>query len=268
MNSRFFTLVALLMLGRLPYLYDDRPLTKGQAVFLVLLLLVGLVLFQINGAWFALLGLLILLFIGIWASEKTILKKKKTRLIGRATSFLLSLLVFSLFTTPHSTLGFHQGRITALIQFLDQNVLFFDLTGVLDQRDTIQLILAGSLFLLNEANLIVRLIFQVFGFSPLAAMGTTSAQPELLPQVSSLETLESEEDYQAGRVIGILERLFVYYAVLQGVYSIVGFITAAKAFARFKELEKRAYAEYVLIGTLVSVLIAVATAWLTAISLR
>jgi len=61
-------------------------------------------------------------------------------------------------------------------------------------------------------------------------------------------------------VIGILERIFVYFAVMLNEYSIIGFIVAAKAFARFKELDKKAFAEYVLIGTLASILIALIAA--------
>jgi hypothetical protein len=50
--------------------------------------------------------------------------------------------------------------------------------------------------------------------------------------------------------------------VLAGQYTAIGFIVAAKAFARFKELEQRAFAEYVLVGTLLSVLLAVVSALL------
>jgi len=57
-------------------------------------------------------------------------------------------------------------------------------------------------------------------------------------------------------VIGILERILVYYLVLNLQFTAIGFIIAAKSFARFKELEKREYAEYVLIGTLASTIIA------------
>ncbi len=43
----------------------------------------------------------------------------------------------------------------------------------------------------------------------------------------------------------------------------IGFILAAKAFARSKELENRSFAEYVLLGTLVSTLIAILAGQLT-----
>lgn len=60
------------------------------------------------------------------------------------------------------------------------------------------------------------------------------------------------------QAIGMLERLLVYGFVLQGQYAAIGLILAAKSFARFKEMDERDFAEYVLIGTLLSVTSAVA----------
>jgi hypothetical protein len=45
--------------------------------------------------------------------------------------------------------------------------------------------------------------------------------------------------------------------VLLGEYSAVGWIIAAKSLARFKALEDREFAEYFLVGTLASLLLAV-----------
>ncbi|MCB1318491.1 MAG: hypothetical protein KDK27_21140, partial [Leptospiraceae bacterium] len=43
-----------------------------------------------------------------------------------------------------------------------------------------------------------------------------------------------------------------YLFILSGAFEAAGFIMAAKGFARFKELDDRNFAEYVLIGTLLS----------------
>jgi hypothetical protein len=45
--------------------------------------------------------------------------------------------------------------------------------------------------------------------------------------------------------------------VLLGDYAAVGWIIAAKSLARFKQLEDREFAEYFLVGTLASFLLAV-----------
>jgi hypothetical protein len=48
--------------------------------------------------------------------------------------------------------------------------------------------------------------------------------------------------------------------VLLGQYGAIGFVLAAKGLVRFKELENRDFAEYVLFGTLLSALISILVA--------
>jgi hypothetical protein len=66
-------------------------------------------------------------------------------------------------------------------------------------------------------------------------------------------------DVARGRAIGALERALALTLVLLGQYAAVGWIVAAKALARFKALEDREFAEYFLIGTLASFLLALLT---------
>lgn len=65
-----------------------------------------------------------------------------------------------------------------------------------------------------------------------------------------------------GRMIGILERMLVVTLVLIDQWGALGLILAAKSIARFKDLEKRRFGEYYLVGTLTSFLIAIASALL------
>lgn len=65
----------------------------------------------------------------------------------------------------------------------------------------------------------------------------------------------------AGQYIGILERLFTFAAVLTGYLQIIGFLLAAKSVFRFSDLTRskdRKLTEYILVGTLLSFLIAIA----------
>src|SRR5438132_11778342 len=64
-------------------------------------------------------------------------------------------------------------------------------------------------------------------------------------------------DVARGRAIGALERALALTLVLLGEYGAVGWIIAAKSLARFKALEERGFAEYFLIGTPGSFLLAV-----------
>ena len=65
-------------------------------------------------------------------------------------------------------------------------------------------------------------------------------------------------DIARGRTIGALERALALTFVLLGQYGALGLIVAAKSLARFKALEDREFAEYFLIGTLASLLLALA----------
>jgi hypothetical protein len=66
----------------------------------------------------------------------------------------------------------------------------------------------------------------------------------------------------AGKYIGILERLFVFCFIITNHFEAIGFLLAAKSIFRFgdlKEAKDRKLTEYVLIGTLLSFGIAIAT---------
>jgi hypothetical protein len=59
-----------------------------------------------------------------------------------------------------------------------------------------------------------------------------------------------------GRLIGNLERLLLTLVVVGGSYAALGFLVAAKGLIRSEELQEREFAEYFLVGSLCSVLVA------------
>lgn len=67
----------------------------------------------------------------------------------------------------------------------------------------------------------------------------------------------TDEEYNRGRVIGNLERILLILTVLVGSYEALGLIIAAKGLIRGREMEDRDRAEYFIIGSLMSVLVAV-----------
>lgn len=95
-------------------------------------------------------------------------------------------------------------------------------------------VLFGLLLATNEVNLFIRFVLGRLQLKP----GSTSP-------------IDANE-YARGRVVGLLERMLIYLFVLNGQFGAVGFTLAAKGFTRFKELDNRSFAEYVLIGTLLS----------------
>jgi hypothetical protein len=150
-------------------------------------------------------------------------------------------------------------------------------------------ILMGVLLVVNEANLVVRAVLYSAGIKPTplpppeervpapaeahpvrrSARWPWSAHrpaPTALtvprgPAPASATGASETRQLAVGGIIGILERLLVLAVALAGQYSAIAFIIAAKAFAR-RELEQRAFAEYVLVGTLLSVLLALSVALL------
>ena len=89
--------------------------------------------------------------------------------------------------------------------------------------------------------------------------------------IDELEDKDDKSLSNAGKYIGILERLFVFFFIITSNWQGVGFLLAAKSVFRFgdlRESEGRKLTEYVLIGTLLSFGIAIAVGWLTLILVR
>ncbi len=106
------------------------------------------------------------------------------------------------------------------------------------------LIVLGLLLLANEVNIAIRAIFRLCGLVP----QTDQHQPDT-------------RAFNAGRIIGILERWLMFLVVLAANLNALGFIIAAKGLVRFERLKDREFAEYMLVGTLLSALFAIAVAW-------
>ncbi len=77
-----------------------------------------------------------------------------------------------------------------------------------------------------------------------------------------LDLSEDASLHNAGKYIGMLERLFVFVFVITGKWEAVGFLLTAKSVFRFGDLRKskdRKLTEYILIGTLISFGISILT---------
>ncbi|MBD3219666.1 DUF3307 domain-containing protein [bacterium] len=90
--------------------------------------------------------------------------------------------------------------------------------------------------------------------------------PQGDPTLPRVEGLPSRDDYEMGRTIGVLERLIVYLLVLAGQWAALGLVLAAKSIARFPELKNQRFADYYLMGTLASMLTAIAVGMLVVLA--
>lgn len=104
------------------------------------------------------------------------------------------------------------------------------------------LILTGVVFLTLPASVIIKML--ISGWTP------------------NTEDKRKDSLQNAGKYIGILERLFVLTFILSNHWQAIGFILAAKSIFRFGDLtasKERKLTEYVMIGTLLSFGMAVLT---------
>lgn len=109
----------------------------------------------------------------------------------------------------------------------------------------ILLLLVCGLFLTTPTSIIMKTVFSKWDISKI--------------------TKGNESLKDAGKYIGILERLLVFTFIIVGQWAAVGFLITAKSVFRFGDLtasKERKLTEYILIGTLISFGIAVATSLL------
>jgi hypothetical protein len=92
---------------------------------------------------------------------------------------------------------------------------------------------------------------------------TTYVSSIVIKTLLSKWKMDEDLPNQAGKYIGILERLFIFFFILLKYWEGIGFLLAAKSVFRFGDLSKsedRSLTEYILIGTLLSFGMAIATA--------
>jgi hypothetical protein len=97
-------------------------------------------------------------------------------------------------------------------------------------------------------------IFAIFGGVPLVGIFLKKFD------LSQTNSEESKGLPGAGRMIGMVERGIILTFILFGDLTSISFIFVAKSMARFKQLENRHFAEYYLIGTLLSFFFAIIVA--------
>lgn len=98
-------------------------------------------------------------------------------------------------------------------------------------------IITAFLFCTKPANIFIRNVFDSFNLN--------------IPKVNSdSEDKATEQDLEnAGKIIGIMERLMTLALIFSSQYAAVGLIIAAKSILRFNNQQKN---EYILVGTLLS----------------
>lgn len=241
MNIEFLAIANVLLLTRLvTLLKDDAPSGSDWANKAAVEAAAAFLFFSFSPALLVLLGCVGgLNFAGWWLDAR-----RSHQNTWRLTLGLVTLAMASVVASPAGGLAFRPFW-SSVRQGLEHWSALATLAEMLASA-RVQLVLLGVLFAANEANLIIRAVFDWLRLKPQLRTGVAGA--------SELDVGE----YNRGRVIGLLERALLYLFVLQGQYGAIGFVLAAKAFTRFKALDDRPFAEYVLVGTLLSACLAVA----------
>lgn len=106
-------------------------------------------------------------------------------------------------------------------------------------------LVAGIIFLTIPASVIIKMLISLW-----------------TPVVIEHSKVQTESLVNAGKYIGILERILVFIFIIVNHWEGVGFMIAAKSVFRFSDLaeaKQRKLTEYVLIGTLLSFGVAIVT---------
>ncbi len=241
MNIPYYYTLNLILLTRLFFHYRDHSIGKKAAAGKCAIELAGLLLLSFN-IWVLLLAGIIVLINGL----QYFLERSPERMnLKRLFTLLLYFVVLNTLFAPYFEIDFNSTILGIFRKCSDLNLGISFLLGINWHYSLITF--TGLLLSLNESNIFIRYLFEVLKLVPVK-------NPE------NRSSVVDEQEYNRGRVIGFLERILIYFFVLNNHFSAIGFILAAKGITRFKKLEERTFAEYFLIGTLLSAILAGAIA--------
>jgi hypothetical protein len=227
----------LILLTRLVYLRSDGPLSTGSAVRVAVILTVLMaVVFQFGPASIA--ALVVAAAVIFW---EPVIGQRVDMASGYRLGGLVAQAVVPAYIGSLAGAFEFSPLFVAVGSHAAAHLPFLVPANAVD-LDRGMLILLGLLLLGNETNILVRAVFHHL---------------DLEPRRVGSDELDTAE-YNAGRVIGILERWLMFLVVLWSEdLSALAFIIAAKGLARFRQLEEKTFAEYMLVGTLLSALVSV-----------
>lgn len=143
-------------------------------------------------------------------------------------------------------IAFWIGKSNITELYREEAELFFH---TFDVSETVFLKWIFVLLLIHKpANILIANILS--GYRPEKREGSDKKLPD-----------ENGTDRNAGRMIGTLERIIMVIFIAIGQYAAVGLVLTAKSIARYDRIAKdQVFAEYYLLGTLLSTICAIAAA--------
>jgi len=230
-ETLFFITLSLLLLSRLPLTFEDNGASAGKILKTSAIPLLSLLLIEINMAWFLLLAYLVFSPAVVVYFETSAEQISKKRLF----TLLMHIIVLGIIFSP---------LLNARPELYVVTIVYESGQNMAESLNAAAILFCGGLLVLNEMNIVLRYSLSLLKLEPLGDVDHTV----------------SDSEYNTGRVIGMLERVFIFLFAVAGQFAAIGFILTAKGVVRYKEFENRLFAEYVLIGTLLSALLALLTA--------
>lgn len=222
----FFITINLILISRLGLTFKDQGAKAGSIFKMSAIPLLSLIFLEMNATWFILLAYLALYPILMIYLEKNTEHIYRNRLISLAIHGVGVGLIFS----PLFDAGLN--RLFVDIVTSPERII----GGILSS----QVLLFGLLLMMNEMNIVLRFLMDKLN----------------LTSIGEVDQTVSNQEYNTGRIIGMLERIFIFIFTIAGQFAAVGFILTAKGVVRYRDFKDRTFAEYVLIGTLLSTLLA------------
>ena len=203
----------------------DKEKKKGRSIFLYLHILIHF----------------ILVFIFLWNFDLWWI----ALMIG-VTHFFIDWAKLEFQTSKTKRIWFFVDQLAHLLVIAALSIFYFPYFKVEDFINPTNLkLLTALVFLTVPSSVLIKTVISIW-----------------TPITIEHSKLQTESLVNAGKYIGILERILVFVFILVNHWEGVGFMIAAKSVFRFSDLaeaKQRKLTEYVLIGTLLSFGIAVLT---------
>ncbi len=240
---QFTFFLNVILLSRLSLGFKNEPVSKLKLFGTILVQIILLLLFELTLKLLLLMITVIILdFLFYWLEHR----HNNLNLI-RCISFVIYFLMFGIFSFIFIPHNYNSSFYNFIVASAGSSYISAGLLKINWLK--FNLVIFGIMLLINEANFAIRYFFEQFHLAP--QLHNTCEDNNI-----------DKKEYNTGRIIGMIERILIFFFVLADQYAAIGFIIAAKGFTRFKELDNRDFAEYVLIGTLLSSLSAITIALL------
>ncbi|MEX2456700.1 MAG: hypothetical protein WD381_05260, partial [Balneolaceae bacterium] len=208
----FFITINLILISRLGLTFKDQGADEGFIFKMSAIPLLSLLFLEMNSTWFILLSYLVLYPVMMIYLEKNPENIYRNRLINLAIH------------------GFVIGLIFSPFFGADLNRLFVDIVigpeRIIEGILSTQVLLFGLLLVMNEMNIVLRYTMKKLN----------------LTSIGEVDQTVSDQEYNTGRIIGMLERIFIFIFTIAGQFAAVGFILTAKGVVRYQDFKDRTFA--------------------------